>query len=567
MRSISMLVLSFILVQPWQRELQEWASLFLGQAEFTLNEESRPAKLAHGAIVMAGLVKDADPERAERLLRLAAKALSQVDFEDPFERMKRQGMRVSFRTPYDLLELWRQLLGQAARLRMDLVREFITQLKADKRWKSRLLAYIGRTLDDEESLSELTRMSLEYGLSSSTVDMLFRLRQKNARRADAIFRSALATAAAHGDLGQLYWLGAYAIPGVNLPNRFPLVNPSPPDAELSRLFIRTLVDVLARVVSTTGQIPTHIYRALVNIRPYAEQFAPDTVARIDGLLSLVVSRLPATAIAEAEQRDLDRVMVTEEKVDALVRRAEVAKNDKTRDDLMARAAFVAATHEEYDRALSIASKIKDRMTRREMVDLINLEAASHFIGEEAFERAERYALAIKHPERLAITIAHLIEKFNKQDEQRLSILIMRAQARLNQLPSNAGKARAFLWLASSVLPVDAVQGQAMLWQAIQLFNKSRADLNGAAEAAIKIDTGDFATGRVVGSYDLAPVVVKAFRELVDQELEIGSNPEPQQASLFAVNWKNAEIRAIAQAAVAATVLERFKHQEGWITPH
>lgn len=561
MRNLSVLMLSFILVQPWQRELQERASLFLGQAELTLNEESRPAKLAHGAIIIAGLVKDVDPERAERFLRLAAKALSHVDFEDPFERMREQGVRVSFRTPYDSLDLWKQLLSQAARLRTSLVREFIAQLKADKRWKSRLLAYIGRALDDEESLSELTKMSLEYGLSSSTVDILFRLKRKNAERADAIFRSALAAAAAHGDLGQLYWLGAYAIPGVNLPNRFPLVNPSPPDAELSRLFIRTLVDALARAVSTAGQIPTHIYRALVNIRPYAEQFAPDTLTRIDGLLSLVVSRLPAAAIAEAEQRDLDRVTVAEEKVDTLMRRAEAAKDDKTHDDLTARAAFVAATHEEYDRALSIASKIKDRITRRELADLINLEAASHFIGEEAFERAERYALAIEHPERMAITIARLIEKFNKQDEQRLSILIMRAQTRLNRLPSNAGKARAFLWLASSVLPVDAVQGQAMLWQAIQLFNKSHADLNGAAEAAIKIDTGDFATGRVVGSYDLAPVVAKAFRELVDQELEIESNPEPQQASLFAVNWKSAEIRAIAQAAVAAALLERGKHQK------
>ena len=57
------------------------------------------------------------------------------------------------------------------------------------------------------------------------------------------------------------------------------------------------------------------------------------------------------------------------------RRAQGARDEKTHDDLMAQAAFLTLGDRDFERALSLAAKIKDRAIRSEMQDLINFTAA------------------------------------------------------------------------------------------------------------------------------------------------------------------------------------------------
>jgi hypothetical protein len=55
-----------------------------------------------------------------------------------------------------------------------------------------------------------------------------------------------------------------------------------------------------------------------------------------------------------------------------------------------------------------------------------------------------------------------------------------------------------LHLAGAVIWLDQAQGEAFLWRAMNSFNESGADLSGAAEASIRVERGDFATGQVIG---------------------------------------------------------------------
>jgi hypothetical protein len=552
MKAACLMVVLAVLTQSDRGQLRNWAVYFLNQAEATLREEGDPAKLAHGAIVLAELVRDIDRERAERLLRMAANALSDMKFERSAAR------RVAFRSPYDIPVLWERLLGQAASLSQDLMSELFTKLKADDQLKSFLLDQIGRSLDDERKLSKIVEMSLEYPASYSLVSLLFKLRQKSPGQADLLFRSALQRAASGGDLLSMYWLGAYAIPGINLPNRFPVAEIPAPDPSLSRLFINTLAESLAKVVMS-DRVPGHVYGALVNIRPYAERFAPETVGRIDSLLNQLVGKVHPKAMAESERLDLARFTPAEEKVEQFISGAEAAKDDKSHDDLMTQAAFLLMSErKQFDRALMVASRIRDKTLQGEMRELINFNAAMHFAEKGSLDDAELYALGIDHPERLAIALASLVDKFRDKPEEkdRLLALVARAEDRLKvRLQSKAGEARSFLHLAGAVIWLDQNQGEGLLWRAINSFNESGADLNGAAEASIRVETGDFATGSVIGPYDLSPIVIRIFSALPKLDRDL------QRSPMLATYWRSREIRAISGAALARAVLDELSRKE------
>lgn len=554
MRLAGLIIAALVLGQVEPQDVELQGRLLFEEAELTLRRESDPVRLAHGAIVIAGLAKDVEGSRVEPLLRMAAQALSKLEVESALEReRKRTGRvpRVFFRSPYDVDVLWEKWLEQAVGFRVELVREFLPEIRGDERWKGSVLSRIARSVkDDDRARRVLVELSLSQAISFDTVSLLFELREKDPELGRALFRSALERAIRQGDLESLYWLGAYAIPGVNLPNRFPLADPPAPDPGLSRVYIRALVDVLSQVAFQAPRMPTHIYRALVNIRPHAEQFAPEIVPQIDSLPTFVVSRLSPEAIQAAERSDLERATPRPEKIEDLERAAQRAKDDKAHDDLMAYAAFLALTERECERALSLASKIKDRTTRFEMQDLINFNAAVELSGKNQLDHAETHALAIEHPERLAVAVASVLQKLN--DRTRADALIARTQARIERLQTGGAKGRAFLYLAGPVLSFDAEQGRFLLSRAIHLFNATKADLNGAVDSAIRIETGEFAIGRVIGSYDLASVVIEAFTKATE------SDPELVHAPSLAMMWESAEIRAIAQAAIARSFMERAK---------
>jgi len=549
MKFSAVIIVAFAFGQVGVQEVKEQGLALFDQAELTVKQESDPARLAHGALVLASLIKDIEASRGEALLRLAARALSKLDFIA--EQGQAGGMpRVTFRSPYDVDRLWEKLFEESAELRVELVREFLAEVKADDRWKGVLLARLARSVREARAMEELVELSLAHAVSFSAVSLLFDLRGRDPERGRAIFRAALERAVRRGDLDGLYWLGAYAIPGVNLPNRFPLTDPPAPDPVLARVYIRALVDVLSQVAVWANPMPAHIYRALVNIRPHAERFAPDRVPQIDSLLAFVTSRLSPRAIAEAEQRDLERVSPETEKIEDLELRAQLARDEKIHDDLMARAAYLALTGKDFERALRLAAKLKDRGVRAELRDLIHLRAAAELSERGQWEHAAEQALAIEQPERLAVAVAGVLQKLS--DKDRAALLIAQAQARIERLQTSAAKGRAFLYLAGPVMSFDVDQGRFLLSRAIEMFNATRADLNGAREAAIRIETGDFATGSVVGSYDLSSVVIEAFKKLAK------ADPELIQALPLAARWESAEIRAIAQAAIARSLLERVR---------
>ncbi len=544
----------------WRRKSQDthdqraWAILVLEQAERILQEERHPLRFAHGALVIGHLVGEIEPERARRLLRAAAEALAQVDFETLADRMVRFKQRAAFHTPYDVDLLWETLLERAATSDVEFLEEVLTRLKADAVWKARAIAAVARSLADdhktnEQKLRDLATLSLKHAVTFPLVDLLFRLKRRNPSLADTLFRSALHQAAIRKDLEGLYWLGAYAIPGVNLPNRFPLADPPPPDAHLARMYLDVLVEQLAHVAFSTSRIPSHIYWALVNIHPQAEQFAPQLLGRIESLLTFVASRLPASAIARIERRDQERLTPAEKKAEDLIARAHTARDDPTHDALMANAAHLLAGRGDFERALSAASRIRDRELRKEMTDLIRLEAVAHFLQKDSLEEAETHALAVEHAERSVIAAAQILERL-KEPERRTELLA-RLQNRLEQVLPQEGKARAQLYLATALLPHDPPQGEMALVRAIDLFNKTHLDLDGTG-AGIKIEIRDFVAVRGVGSQDLAPLVIRAFQSLARSE------HEPSRLAVLASSWTNPEIRAIAQAALAVAVLERLK---------
>lgn len=557
MRRKGLILIALIFGQTEPQDLRQQGLNFFDQAEFALTKENDPLRIAHGAITLAGLMKDIDIGRSEALLRQAARELSKRDFESALEREQRRTgkmPRVAFRSPYDTDYLWEKLLEQSATLRTELVREFLSQIKGNEQWKANRLARLTQLVKgDDRAVSELVEMSLSYAVSYSAVSLLFDLREKDPDRGRAIFRAALERAVTQGDLDGLYWLGAYAIPGINLPNRFPLTDPPAPDPTLSRIYIRALVDVLSKEILQAQRVETHFYRALMNLRPYAEQFAPNLISRIDSVLTLVVSRLSPEAIAEAEQRDLSRGTPDSEKSEDLERKALTAKDDRTYDDLMAHAAFLALVSNDVERALALAAKLKDRTIRAEMTDYIHFKAAAELTEKDQLEQAEAHALRIEDPERLAVAVSTVLRKLGNKDHA--AILMAQAQSRIERLQTSGAKGRAFLYLVGPVMAFDEDQGRLLLDRAIGLFNATKADLNGAVDGAvIRIDTGDFGTGFVIGSYDLSSVVIEVFKKLIE------TDPQLIYAPLLAARWESAEIRAIAQATLGHSLLEKARRQ-------
>lgn len=109
-------------------------------------EERHPLRFAHGALVIVELVKPIEPERANRLVRAAARALAEVDFETPEARMMRLKQRVAIRNPYEVDFLWEKLLEHGADLDVELLKGSLERLKASEQWKANVLTNIARSL-------------------------------------------------------------------------------------------------------------------------------------------------------------------------------------------------------------------------------------------------------------------------------------------------------------------------------------------------------------------------------------------------------------------------------------
>jgi hypothetical protein len=201
---------------------------------------------------------------------------------------------------------------------------------------------------DPKRAAELGSMSIRLGRSTNLVRLLWRLRERDTKLADALFRDALKSARITYDYSLLIWLDSVAFKA-----------PAPSD-ELRRELLSVITEGLMRQTASAGdeaaacQLSSIIAPRLDELQRLLPQQA--------GMARLAIARCQPT-LNPTSRQPVDESLSEEplKTIDDFLKAAGQTSDRQTRDQYLSRAVNLAAEQKNFDRAVAIL----DGMTREE----------------------------------------------------------------------------------------------------------------------------------------------------------------------------------------------------------
>ncbi len=198
---------------------------------------------------------------------------------------------------------------------------------------------------DPQRAAKLGSASLHIGLTYRLASLLWELRKRDTKLADSLFDQILTVAGAAYDQESLGWLAVYAFRGQTS------------DERRARL-LAILAEALLRTSPSAGDEEKACGFA-PTAAPLLEQFnrlLPQQAAMVRVAITKCQPSLNPYVRKPVDEALRDRPLKT---VDDLVKEADKASNQHTRDDYLTQAAQMAAQKKEFERATALLDLISD----------------------------------------------------------------------------------------------------------------------------------------------------------------------------------------------------------------
>lgn len=526
----------------------------------------------------------ADPEQGRTLFRKAWEAAEVADQESDQklqEEIRQQKSRTGGGFALDLPpNLRREVLRLAASHERALGEELLEKLKARQEEAANAAANKRRSNTSlSEALSQRLGVAQELFLSGDieralqfadpalgvismeTVNFLSNVRERNTAAADQRYRAMLASAASNmqSDANTVSLLSSY----IFAPHTFIVFTPDgvsssqmgstvvaadvPPD--LRGAFFQVAMGILFRpqLPPDQDQSTSGIegrYLVLKHLLPVFEQYAPASmVEAVRGQLAA----LSTTVSESARQRGDDRArpsVLTETRArdqeKLLLERVDRAKTGAERDELFLQLAFNAMGSSDL-RARDFVAKIDESELRKGAQAYVDAALATGAIGEKKTEQALELARIgeLTHLQR-AWVLTECAKLLAKTDREKSLELLEQAAAEARRIePSDPGRPRALMAVASVFQPIDASRAWDAAFEAVKAANSAESFTGEDGELTLRFQAKGHSAvySNNVANFDVAGIFAALAGEDYDRAVNLArgfQGPAPRATATIAI---------------------------------
>jgi hypothetical protein len=544
---------------------------------------------------IADALWDVDPDRARTMFRNAWDAAETADAEGQ-RRMREEEQRQKDKTGNSAIvgppNLRGEVLRRAARRDRALGEEFLAKLKVEKQQEATEASEGSRrAMDTPAAISQrlnLARQLLDADVeralqfadpvlatvTTSGLDFLSSLREKDAAAADQRYATMLGNAAANiqSDANTVSLLSAYLFTphlfitfsagGASSQSSAP-TSPAPNVApELRTLFFRAAGDILMRPLAPPGQDQSSNgvegkYMVIKRLMPLFEQFAPPEITEA---MHAQMEALSTAVSEEARKRDDDTLrdgirppQKSEDLEQSLLDQIDRAKTPAERDRLYLQLARINANKPDM-RARDFVEKIEDIELRQSAKAFIDTTLVMRSVDKKdtrlALEMARIGELSHLHRVWLLTQVSKLLLKTDR--EKALALLDDADPEAARIAKSDADHPRALLAIANVRLTTDRKRAWDEVFDAIKAANSAESFSGEDGRIIIGLQTKGMNSLRASSAPDFD--VTGVFTELAKEDYT--------RAVDLARSFERDAPRASAVLAIARSVLEGKEKPNG-----
>jgi hypothetical protein len=552
---------------------------------------SDPVLRANVQARAADVLWEADEARARALFRRAWEAAETVDKESGEKRAREAGRRGAPNSR-DAGSLRREVLRLAARRDNTLGNEFLKRLDESSKQDvpgsateaaANAPAAPAQRINPDDPPSTMTqRLSLAaqllddgdveramqfadpalYPVNTFGVDILNRLRERDAKAADQRFLSLLQRAVGDpsADANTVSLLSSYVFtpylyitvrPDGNSHTRQWRRNTTPPadlDPRLRESYLRAAAQILTRPLPPVEQDPTSsgrtgAYVVASRLAPLFEQYAPDLAAQVRTRQAALMQETP-----EKVRRPDNELYTTglaarpsrEEELQNMLGRVESAKTAKERDMIYFRIAMGLA-EDDPARSREYAEKIEDVDVRRQLLGALAFRALELAVRNKRAEEAVKLA----HADELttvqrAWALTEAARLLAKDSPGRAVELLEEATVEAKRIDAGtADRVRALVAVATRMQPLDRQRAWDMMPEIVKASNAT-ADFTGEdGQIMVRVqfkDGGAMTNNNSIESFDLAGLFASLAGENLDRAAELArgfKEESPRSAATLA----------------------------------
>jgi hypothetical protein len=421
---------------------------------------------------------------------------------------------------------------------------------------------------DPARAARMARETLPGGVNMMFVPTLNRIRERDPKLADDVFRQALATVQNGKALPafSLSLLGQYVFPNAPLFGSFAGVRSNlggaaqpPVNPDLARQFLnlayQTATDQAGggtrrSLAQFPGMNPQEVMRgmgvfdyvALKPLLPYFDEYLPDKANLIRNRLNQINQDIPA------QQREFFDQFAGQQEgkqtTAGLIDKAEAAGRPEQKDMYYTQAAQLALAEGDTERALALSEKISNQQIRALAVSGMRSQAAMKAVEKGEVEAALRYARELTDPVQRASMLGQLAAAMHKESDRPRAIeLVAEAAQSLGQAENTPEKARLLLSLSATMARLDPPRGFELLAVAVEAVNKADFALppTGQQGARAAVDLAIKAMEPNHGQLNFDEALTPLAREDFDRALGLAQAIEKKD---FALQAQLAVCRAV-----------------------
>lgn len=344
-----------------------------------------------------------------------------------------------------------------------------------------LQAALSIASSDPNRATQLAKASLAGGVHPDILKVLFAIKETKPEMADDLFRATLLVA--RQDLksasANIAILAPYALPefaSAGLGNIDSSANRSATDllnfAYDTYLQISGLALALG-MANSTNQAPSTNpldYMTGRRLLPSFSRYMPDKLGTFQQALDAIAQKVPKDKTTDAADKFFQTGTT-----DEILEQAETEKNTILKDLLYIRAAMSVVAKGDFEKALTISSKINDLSRRESLSSIINLQASSAMLVKDDIEAALRYAKGVIDLRQRAFLYSKIARSLaDKNDMVRANEVLSDAEQTINKAEDSIIKANALLIITDVKSRYDLLKGFEALEVAVKAFNKANS---------------------------------------------------------------------------------------------
>jgi hypothetical protein len=401
---------------------------------------------------------------------------------------------------------------------------------------------------------QLTKASLNYGISQELLAVLYAIRLRDRAAADGLVLEALSSVKRDPIPSTRFInsLGPYVFSGFGQGSG-PVKNDKPP-AEMLRInIVEPFLELSYEVINS--QTPSLLstltfeeavlnYMTIRAMIPYFDAYMPDKAPAMRLALARRDSRLP--------KEDIDAVdlFTDSEDFNELASRADSVKNVDLKDSMYAKAALKALGGDEVDRALSIVEKIDDSDMKKGVQTIIRFTAATRAIQKNDPDAAYKQAEAIPSTSHQVFALSTIADALGKRDPERAKQILAEAAKTIDSKLEGVDRVRGWLAITKTMCRIDEVAGLDYLQSAVKALNTTKVTLS-------MLNTAPAPDG--IKFVDLVNMNLGYDKINLQDGFAILADKDYQGSWGVARSIADKEASIAAQLAVFRTVLKRKPH--------